>query len=141
MPSDYLKEVRARELAGALGPDDRTLEQRLLEYLFPKQGPQDQALQSHGVPASDRALLQRIPADLQQQLVRICDAVPVIARDLARLVVDVSSDSYDSGFDKGHDEGYDEGDRDGRKNERHAIKQRLEAMQERVRVAMEEFKP
>lgn len=76
--------------------DNRSLEQRLIEYLFPKSGPQDAAAKAYGVSEGDRIALSHLPEHVQQQLIRLCDANPVCAVDLIRLSIDI----YDHGRDE-----------------------------------------
>jgi hypothetical protein len=82
---------------------EKTLEQQLIDFLFPKSGPQDKAAKAYGASEGDRIALGRFPEHVQQQLIRLCDAAPVIARDLIRLAIDV----YDCGVDDGRTEEYD----------------------------------
>ena len=118
------------------GPsDDRTLEQRLLDYLFPKPGPQETALRKHGADKWDIAQIAGLPEEVKKQLVRVCDAAPIIAPDLVRLVVEATA----YGEEKGFNGGYEAGDRDGRENERRSVKQHLREQRRRIDQAFEEF--
>lgn len=83
---------------------ERTLEQALIEYLFPKKGPQERELKAYGATDIQRAIVARLPERMQQQLVRLCDANPLCALDLITFAIDIS----DHSFDEGRSEGYDE---------------------------------
>lgn len=102
-------------------PDNRTLEQRILAYLFPKQGPQDKSLQAHGAEKLDRINIGVLPESMQAQLVHLCDLSPTTAPDLVRFV----SQAVYYGREAGHDEGYDEGLDSGIRQERRAVYERL----------------
>ncbi|HEV2174239.1 MAG TPA: hypothetical protein VGR71_11765 [Nitrospira sp.] len=87
------------------GPDFRTLEQRLIERLFPQDPPKTFA-EAYGATAGDRIALSRLSSDVRNQLMRLCDTNPVGAADLIQLAVDIYNEGYDEGRDDGFAEGY-----------------------------------
>lgn len=84
-------------------PLRRTLEQALVEYLLPTKGPQDGTLKSYGADEIQRMIVSRLPEHLQQQLVRLCDANPVCARDLIQFTIDVSDEAFETERDDAMD--------------------------------------
>lgn len=106
----------------------RTLEQALIEYLFPKNGPQDHALKSYGADELTRHLVSRLPNNLQHQLIRLCDVSPVMALDLIHLVLQVADECFEAGRDDAMNREIPEAEERGRSEERIRLSRNLSAI-------------
>lgn len=103
----------------------RTLEQALIEYLFPKSGPQDKALKGYGADEMTRHLVSRLNPPLQQQLIRLCDVSPALALDLIHFVIAVADECFEAGRDDAMNREIPEAEERGRREEQQRIRTEL----------------